>query len=55
MRYNEMVRKDNVEEVKQSRAFSVLADETKEQEHILWVLRYYYKETVHESFMHVDR
>ncbi|KAK0154207.1 hypothetical protein N1851_003719 [Merluccius polli] len=47
-----MVRKDIVEEVKQSRAFSILADETKDfkkQEQISLVLG-----TVHESFMHFE-
>lgn len=53
----EMVRKEIIEEVKQSGAFSILADETKDlqkQEQISLVLRYYYKGTVHESFMHFE-
>lgn len=53
----EMVRKDVVEEVKQSGAFSILVDETKDlkkQEQISLVLRYYYKGTVHESFLHFE-
>ncbi|KAM3620053.1 uncharacterized protein V6R79_017566 [Siganus canaliculatus] len=53
----EMVRKDIVEEVKQSWAFSILVDETKDlkkQEQISLVLRYYYRGTVHESFMHFE-
>uniref|UniRef100_A0A3B4VHH5 DUF4371 domain-containing protein n=1 Tax=Seriola dumerili TaxID=41447 RepID=A0A3B4VHH5_SERDU len=53
----EMVRNDIVEEVKQSQAFSILADETKDlkkEEQISLVLRYYYEGTVHESFMHFE-
>lgn len=53
----EMVRKDIVEEVKQSGVFSILADETKDlkkQEQMSLVLRYFYKGTVHESLMHFE-
>lgn len=53
-----MVRKDIIEEVKQSGALSILADETKDlkkQEQISLLLRYYYKGTVHESFMHFEQ
>lgn len=51
----DIVRNDILKEVKQSRAFSILADETKDlkkQEQIYFVLRYFYNRTVHESFMH---
>uniref|UniRef100_A0A667WWJ6 DUF4371 domain-containing protein n=1 Tax=Myripristis murdjan TaxID=586833 RepID=A0A667WWJ6_9TELE len=53
----DMVRKDIIEEVKDSGVFSILADETKDlkkEEQISLVLRYYYRGTVHESFMHFE-
>ena len=51
------MRKDVIEEVKESGACSILVDETKDfkkQERISLVLRYYYRNTVHESFMHFE-
>ena len=50
----DMVRKEILEEVKEAGEFSLMADETKDvakTEQISFVLRYFYKGSVHESFL----
>ena len=50
----DMVRKQIVEEVKTNGQFALIVDETKDvskTEQILFVLRYFYNESVYESFL----
>lgn len=53
----EMVRSTIISEVKESKVFALMADETKDvkkKEHISLVLRCYYRGTVKESFLHFE-
>lgn len=53
----EMVRFTIISEVKESRVFALMADETKDvkkKEHISLVLRYYYGGAVKESFLRFE-
>ncbi|KAK7880157.1 hypothetical protein WMY93_033180, partial [Mugilogobius chulae] len=53
----EMVRLSIINEVKESEVFSILADETKDvkkKEQMSFVLRYYYRGAVKESFLHFE-
>lgn len=52
----DMVRTQIIEEVKDSEVYSMMAVETKDvkKEQISLVLRYYFSEAVHESFLHFE-
>ena len=55
---SDMVREEIIKEVKESKVFSVIADETKDlkkKEQLSLVLRYYYNGAVHESFLDFQR
>ncbi|KAF7230313.1 tenascin-R-like, partial [Nothobranchius furzeri] len=52
-----MVKKEIIQEVKKSKQFSVIVDETRDvqkKEQISFVLRYYYSGVVHESFLEFE-
>nr|XP_054607093.1 zinc finger MYM-type protein 1-like [Nothobranchius furzeri] len=52
-----MVKKEIIQEVKKSKQFSVIVDETRDvqkKEQIYFVLRYYYSGVVHESFLEFE-